>query len=64
MYIVIYIKKIINKQHEWIIEKKFYWDSIQQSLAYHATWAISEVTKCNFYVIDEQVNLYSTGTNF
>ena len=28
------------------------------------TCAISEVTKCHLNVIDEQVNVYSAGTNF
>ena len=65
--IVLYEKKQqqINKQHEWILEKS---ESRTRNLLhsthtlYHLT--ISDVTIYHLNVIDEQVNVYSSGTNF
>ena len=58
-------KQQINKQHEWILEKK--WDSNQQPPAFYANalplalFGTLWITIKN--VIDEQVNVYSFVTN-
>ena len=58
-------KQQINKQHEWILEKKVRFEPATSCILHKrsTTCAIADLTIYHLNVIDEQVNVFSFGTN-